>query len=574
MQPVDDETQIDVPASIADRKLATDIDLTQDTRSIVHDPSYSSLPKGASDTKSSPFQLMRREEAARLLALNRVMRWLSLFVLATLPFFGGTSILRYILLAGLAIGIPGGFVFDRMVRSQGGVTKATLVASALGIGVNLYVGILYFGTFSGATSLVVLGLFVASRTEHKEVGLALYLLNAIAQGVFGTLIIFDVMKDPGMMQMTDRPIFEAIVILMLIEGMYLSGFLLGRGTRQITFDAMNEADAARRKVGQRDALLREARQDLDHALLQVGGPGHYTEQRIGPFVLGIIIGRGGMAEVYEAQNLETGEVAAIKLLHQTLLVQPKAVTRFLREAKAASALDTPHVARILGCSEPMDALPYLAMERLNGHDLAHYLRHKPIMSMKKLLVLVEQVAKVVDLANDAGIVHRDLKPQNIFLAEQHGAKPIWKVLDFGVSVLGEGSGTLTQGSIVGTPAYMSPEQARGGKVDQRTDIHALACIAYRCITGKPPFSGKDIPSIMYSAVHSMPEAPSVMTSVPKEIDSVIAVGLAKSAEDRFESAADFSFKLQCAAKGELHISLKKHADELLEKLPWGGGEGE
>jgi serine/threonine-protein kinase len=529
---------------------------------------------GANDTDSSPVEVMRREEAARLLALNHLMRWLSVFMLATLPFFGGTSVLRYILMAGLAIGIPGGFVFGHMIRSQGGVTKGVLVFSALAIGVNLYVGILYFGVFSGATSLIVLGLFIASRTAYKEVGLVLYLLYAIAQGAFGSLIIFNVMDDPGIMQMTDRPLFEEIVILVLIEGMFLAGYLLGRAARQISIDAMNEAEEARRKVGQRDALLREARQDLDHALLQVGGPGHYTEQRIGSYVLGIVIGRGGMAEVYEAQNLETGEEAAVKLLHQNLLVQPKAVTRFLREAKAASALDTPHVARILDSSEAMDVLPYLAMERLKGHDLAHYLRHKPVMSMKKLLELVEQVAKVVDLANDAGIVHRDLKPQNIFLAEQGRAKPIWKVLDFGVSVLGEGSGTLTQGSIVGTPAYMSPEQARGGKVDQRTDIHALACIAYRCLTGRPPFSGKDIPSIMYSAVHSMPEAPSIMTDVPKEIDSVIAVGLAKSADDRFESAADFSFKLQCAAKGELHISLKKHADGLLEKLPWGGEVGD
>lgn len=565
---MDDETQADVPASIADRNLSAIRDPSF-ARTGDLDPSFGSLPLGAHDTSSSPFQVMRREEAARLLALNRVMRWLSLVMLATIPFFGGNSTLRYILLAGLAVGLPGGFVFDHLIKSRGGITKGTLVASALGIGVNLYVGILYFGTFSGATSIVVLGLFVASRTEYREVGLSLYLLYAFAQGLFGSLIIFEVIQDPGLMQMTERPLFEAVVILILIEGMYLAGFLLGRAARQITFDAMNEAEEARRKVGQRDALLREARQDLDHALLQVGGPGHYTEQKIGSFVLGIVIGRGAMAEVYEAQNMETGEPAAIKLLHQNLLVQPKAVTRFLREAKAASALNTPHVARILDSSDPLDPLPYLAMERLYGHDLSHYLRHKPVMSMKKLLELVEQVAKVIDLANHAGIVHRDLKPQNLFLAEQGGGKAIWKVLDFGVSLLGEGSGTLTQGNIVGTPSYMSPEQAKGGKVDQRTDIHALAAITYRCLTGRPPFTGNDIPSIMYSAVHSMPEAPSIMTTVPQEVDSVLAVGLAKRAEDRFESAADFSFKLQCAARGELQDDLRKHATALLAKLPWG-----
>ncbi len=517
---------------------------------------------------------MRREEVARMLVLNRVMRWLSVFMLATMPFFGGTSLLRYLLIAGLAVGIPGGFAFDYLIKRKGGVTKETLVGAALAIGVNLYIGILYFGVFSGATAIVVLGLFIASRTEYQEVGFVLYLLYAVAQGVFGTLIIFGMMEDPGIMQMTDRPLFESLVVLILIEGMYLAGYLLGRATRKITLHAMNEAEEARRKVGQRDALLREARQDLDHALQQVGAPGHYTEQHIGPFILGIVIGRGGMAEVYEAQNIETGEQAAVKLLHQNLLIQPKSVTRFLREAKAASALNTPHVARILAASEPMDPLPYLAMERLHGHDLAHYLRHKPVMSMKKLLELVEQIAKVVDLANDAGIVHRDLKPQNIFLAEQPSGKAIWKVLDFGVSQLSEGSGTLTQGSIVGTPSYMSPEQARGTKVDQRTDIHALAAITYRCLTGRPPFTGNDIPSVMYAAVHSMPEAPSVMADVPQEVDAVVAVGLAKRAEDRFESAADFSFKLQRAAIGELHISLRKHADELLAELPWGAEEGD
>ncbi len=557
---------------------ATLADLTLDTRVLDApssvDPSVASLPEGVDDTQSSPQQVMRREELARMLALNRAMRWLSLFLLATLPFFGGELHLRYFLLTGLALGIPGGLLFDRMIKRKGGVTDVILMTTSIAIGGNLFGAILFFGTFSGATGVVVLALFAASRTEFQRVGLLLYLFYAIGQAILGSLIIFNVMEDPGLLRIADRPLFEAIMFLLLIEGLYLAGFLLGRMTRGITMNAIEDVEEARRKVGQRDALLREARQDLDRALVLAGGPGHYTERKIGSFMLGNVIGRGGMAEVYEAWDVESSEAAAVKMLHQNLLMQPAAVARFLREAKAASALSTPHVARILGSSEQGDSLPYLAMERLYGQDLAHYLRHEPAMSMAKVLELVEQVANVIDLASDAGIVHRDLKPQNLFLAEIGPSRAIWKVLDFGVSLLGESSGTLTQGSIVGTPSYMSPEQARGHKVDQRTDIHALAAITYRCLTGRPCFAGKDIPSVMYAAVHFMPERPSIVKGIPKEVDAILAIGLAKNVEDRFDRASDFFLGLQRAARGKIDSSLQERADALLAIVPWGGEQQE
>jgi len=562
--PAEEETRVDVPASVADRRLGETV--VSGTRT---GPSFKSLPGQSSDTLSSPVEALRREEVGRLHALTSVMRWLSVAMIATLPFFGGNSALRYVLIGGLALGIPMGYWFQWVISKPGGLTPERMTATAVGLGVNGYVGILFFGVFSGATTIVVLSLFIASRTEFLNSAFLLYLLSAVAEALFGGLIISGVMDDPGLITLGGASVFEAIFMILFLQCMYFGAFMMGKASRKMTIDAIDELEGARRQVGQRDALLNEARNDLDHALQVVGGPGRYTEQTIGSFKLGVIIGRGAMAEVYEAHHTETNEPAAIKLLHQNLLAEPRAVARFIREARAAAALDSPHVARIVEASDPLEPLPYLAMERLSGNDLAHFLRHKPIMSMSKVLELIEQVADVVDRASEAGIVHRDLKPQNLFLAEQPTGKPIWKVLDFGVSFLAEGSGTLTQGNVVGTPSYMSPEQARGGAVDQRTDIHALTAIAYRCLTGRPPFTGRDIPQVMYAAVHSMPEQPSVVADVTPEVEAVIAVGLAKRREDRFESGAKLVEALESAARGQLDPKVRDLAMGLLAELPWG-----
>jgi serine/threonine-protein kinase len=320
------------------------------------------------------------------------------------------------------------------------------------------------------------------------------------------------------------------------------------------------------RSAERSALLQEVRQDLDRAL-KIGGEGRYTDQTLGSFKLGVLIGRGGMGEVYDAVHVESGEPAAVKLLHPNALDNRTHVERFLREAKIAGALQLPNVVRVLEHSHPDDPLPYLAMELLRGHDLAHQLRKHGRLSLQEIVELVSQIGGVIDAAREHGIVHRDLKPRNLFVTKQADGNALWKVLDFGISKLGDNTGTLTQGALVGTPAYMAPEQATGMGVDYRADLYALSAIVYRCCTGRAPFSGKDVPVIVHNVVYERPIRPSDLANLSQDMDRVLAIGLSKQPRKRFQSGAELTEALEAAAKNELDPRLRHRADNLPER-PW------
>jgi serine/threonine protein kinase len=248
---------------------------------------------------------------------------------------------------------------------------------------------------------------------------------------------------------------------------------------------------------------------------------------------------------------------------------PGSIERFLREARAAGSLESPHVVRILDSSPPDGALPYLVMEFLTGHDLAYHLRRRRRLPPDRLQILVHQVASALDEAAGKGIVHRDIKPQNLFLLERPSGPALWKILDFGASKLAQHKGTLTEGRVVGTPAYMAPEQARGEVVTPLADVYGLAAIAYRCLSGRPPFSGKDLPTTLYNVCYSMPPEPSSAGDLSPAVDSVLAVGLAKSARDRFESAGELDSALTAALAGQRDDWIDRRAQALLAHMPWG-----
>jgi serine/threonine-protein kinase len=299
-------------------------------------------------------------------------------------------------------------------------------------------------------------------------------------------------------------------------------------------------EEAVRDVAQREALLNEARQELERAAW-VGGPGRFTEQNLGSFKLGLIIGRGAMGEVYEGFHNDTGEGAAIKLLHRNVLSDAGQVVRFAREAEAVSRLDSPHVVKVLEVGDATSPIPYIAMERMVGDDLASELRSRRKLPFDEVVDLIQQVARGIDAAADAGIVHRDLKPQNLFYHRSPDGAGCWKILDFGVSKLADGTGTLTRGRVVGTPTYMAPEQARGKDVDSRADVYALGAIAYRSLTGHPCFTGREVPQILYDVVHKMPTQPTRLApELPAAVDAVLAVALAKRPGDRYARATDLA----------------------------------
>jgi serine/threonine-protein kinase len=238
------------------------------------------------------------------------------------------------------------------------------------------------------------------------------------------------------------------------------------------------------------------------------------------------------------------------------------VLRFLRELRMTVGLDSPNVVKVLEVGE--QPVPYLVMEKLDGKTLSDILRSKRSLPIPEVVDMIRQVGAGITAAAGAGIVHRDLKPQNVFLHRK-----TWKILDFGVSRAVDSSDTLTAGHVVGTPSYMAPEQASGSTVDHATDLYALAAIAYRALTGHPPFAAGEIAETLYRVVHTAPQRPtSLADQLPLEVDLVLAIGLAKRARDRFASAAELSNALATAIEGELSIELRERGVALVQAGAW------
>jgi serine/threonine-protein kinase len=228
----------------------------------------------------------------------------------------------------------------------------------------------------------------------------------------------------------------------------------------------------------------------------------------------------------------------------------------------------PHVVRVLEIGGLDAPTPYIAMERLEGEDLAELLRRRRQLSIRATLGLVREVGSGLEAAHAAGIVHRDIKPRNLFLAESESTSR-WKILDFGISKLAHQSGTLTRGDLLGTPAYMAPEQASGGPVTRLSDLYSLGVICYRTLTGRPAFSGIALPDTVYKVVHTMPPRPSTSSaSLPPGIDDVLAVALAKDPADRFQTLGELVAALEIVEKGRFHPRLRERAHALLADHPW------
>jgi len=507
---------------------------------------------------------LRDESAQTSLAMIRVGRLVGLACLLALPFFGGELAIRIALAAAVVFAVIVGFGVARRLRDVGRYDDRIMVLLALSVAPATFTAVLYFGVFSAAQLFPAISMYFFARREHIASTIALYLVNAVVQALFAIVIIAHIVPDPGLFQ-PSLPTQSLIVAHLLIQIGHLGAFLLGRRSFRAATEALEKMQHAMLLATQREALLVEARQELDRAL-RIGGPGRYSEHTFGAYRLGDVIGRGGMGEVYEAFHVDTGEAVAVKLLAPRELANPASVERFHREMRAVRQLASPHVVRLIAASAEDDPIPYLVMELLHGDDLAHHLRAGKIPPAG-LDDMLAQVGSAVEEAWRHGIVHRDLKPQNLYLADAPG-RPIWKVLDFGVAALVDQSGTLTQDHVVGTPAYMAPEQARGERVDFHADIYALAAIAYRWITGRPVCSGKDLHASLYQVVHVMPQRPSSLADVPADVDAVLAIGLAKQPRDRMSSIGELRAALAAALRGELAADLRERAATLIERHPW------
>ena len=521
---------------------------------------------GSSMSLTTAAEAMRDEEVRRTRLFIRMGWVVSLAVIGIVPFFSAPLEMDVALIAAMLFGIAVSSYFHQRFAQPGGYTDRTMMQLAFIAVVNSNVAVLYFGTFTVTPVILVLGIHFVARTENERAAQLIWAEAAAAHAIIAIAIIAGVIDDPGVFA-SDRPQrrVDLAAGALFVQGMYALAYYTARAFRGASLSSIEQLQAATRLASQREALMQELRADLEKAL-RVGGPGRYSEQIVGAYRLGVVIGRGAMGEVYEGAHVDTGDVAAVKLLRRELLADATHVARFLREARASGALASPHVVRVLETAADGAALPYLAMERLHGQTLAEVLRGEPRRPVSEVRDLVAQVGAGIDAAARAGIVHRDLKPQNLFRCE--GPRALWKILDFGVATLSEDAGTLTQGGIVGTPSYMAPEQARGDRVDERADLYALAAVAYRCLTGRHPFAGADTPAILYAVVHRAPPRPGAIADLPADVDRWIALALAKDRGDRFPTGADLAAALTRAIANDLDPRMRKKADGLIKARPW------
>jgi serine/threonine-protein kinase len=252
------------------------------------------------------------------------------------------------------------------------------------------------------------------------------------------------------------------------------------------------------------------------------------------------IGQGGMGEVYLGEHTLIGRRAAIKVLQRERAANGEALERFFTEARATSAMEDPGIVQIYDFGVTTTGVAYLVMEYLDGESLALRLQRRGRLSPHEAVRITRQLASSLAATHAAGIVHRDLKPENVFIVRDAealgGERP--KILDFGIAKLGDDQparGPTRTGQMMGTPAYMSPEQCNdAGKIDGRTDIYSLGCVLFHMLTGRPPFDHKGVGATI--AAHQREPAPVASTiepDVPASLDPIVARCLAKRLSDRF-----------------------------------------
>jgi eukaryotic-like serine/threonine-protein kinase len=520
-------------------------------------------------TTVTPDVALLSEEIARTRIFLGISSALAAVLGVCTPLLSGPLSLRLGVCAACFIVVAISSWFRWRLRDPAFYTERRLLLVSYVLATATGFGVYFVGVFSPAPMAGTLGIYFLSLGSSRRAALSTYITGALLHAVPAVLIGTGLMADPGLFRDTSTTGRDKLLAALLVQVVYFLTYILARLSRRATRQVIEKLHSAIAQVQKREALLSEAHHELDRALA-AGHLGRYSERQLGPFRLGPVIGRGAMSEVYRAARIDDGRPAAVKVLHHDLLSSQQHLRRFQREAEIIAQLRSRHVVRLyhVGIDGTGDAPAYMAMELLEGHDLAWLLRRDRRLDPERVLRLADHVADALTEAAAAEIVHRDLKPQNLFCIDSDGPAPTWKVLDFGVSKL-ESSGTLTHGNIVGTPGYMAPEQARGGNVGPGADVFSLAVIAYRALTGRPAFAGRELPRVLFDVCYVQPMQPSKLVPLPEDVERVLALGMAKEARERVATAAELAAGLRAAFEGGLDAAFRRRADALLARAPWG-----
>ncbi|MEO8553971.1 MAG: serine/threonine-protein kinase, partial [Kofleriaceae bacterium] len=262
-----------------------------------------------------------------------------------------------------------------------------------------------------------------------------------------------------------------------------------------------------------------------------------------------VLGKGGMGRVYRGEHMGIGRAVAIKVLHPDLGKNKEAAARFQREAIASGRLDHPNIVGVSDSGVLEDGCPYLVMEVLDGEELGKRLEREKRIPWPEAIEILRGVLAGLRHAHEKGVVHRDIKPDNVFLAKKDG-ETIVKLLDFGIAKLYQGSpddpATTRAGLTVGTPAYLSPEQAVGGKITPATDLYSTTVVFYEMLAGRPPFEDTDPLAIMTAHVSREPPMFAEVANdlvLPAGLEKVIRDGMEKVSAERIQTANEYLDRL-------------------------------
>ncbi|MET9571508.1 protein kinase [Streptomyces virginiae] len=283
------------------------------------------------------------------------------------------------------------------------------------------------------------------------------------------------------------------------------------------------------------------------------GPEHWGDGGVvgdGRYRLTHRLGRGGMAEVFAAEDVRLGRTVAVKLLRADLAEDPVSKARFTREAQSVAGLNHHAVVAVYDSGEDRvgpNTVPYIVMELVEGRTIRDLLLSAEAPGPEQALIIVSGVLEALAYSHQHGIVHRDIKPANVIITDAGAVK----VMDFGIArALHGGQATMTQtGMVMGTPQYLSPEQALGKAVDHRSDLYATGCLLYELLALRPPFTGETPLSVVYQHVQDAPVPPSQLPEghhIPQELDGLVMRSLAKDPDDRFQSAEEMRGLVQYA----------------------------
>src|SRR5512135_3346361 len=265
-----------------------------------------------------------------------------------------------------------------------------------------------------------------------------------------------------------------------------------------------------------------------------------TQPRLlgGRYELDGVVGRGGMAEVYRARDIRLDRIVAVKTLREDLARDQTFQARFRREAQSAASLNHPSIVAVYDTGEDMVGpvpVPYIVMEYVDGRTLRDLLRDDRRLLPERALEITDGTLRALEYSHRNGIVHRDIKPGNVMLTRAGDVK----VMDFGIA------------RAVSTAQYLSPEQARGERVDARSDLYSTGCLLYELLTGRPPFTGDSPVAIAYQHVREDPLPPSrVNGDVPPGVDAVVLKAMAKNPANRYPSAAEMAADIERALSGQ------------------------